>query len=79
VLEGLQEGLLNHVLGIFPIVRNILGNSEKFAIVPLYELLESGNIPVLAGMDKIQLIACHRLHFELCRVCNHICSRRFGE
>ena len=59
MLEGLQEGLLNHVFGIFPIVRDVLGNSEEFAIVSLYELLESSNIPILAGMDKIQLIACH--------------------
>ena len=43
-----------------------LSDSEKFAIVFLYELLESGNIAALAGVDKIQVIACHCLHFELC-------------
>ena len=57
----------------------LLGNSEKFAIVSLYELLESSNIPVLAGMDKIQVIACHGFRCELCRVCSHIRSRHFGE
>jgi hypothetical protein len=51
VLEGLQKGLLNRVLGIFPVMRDTLSDSEKFAIVSLYELLEGGNIPILAGMD----------------------------
>ena len=39
VLEGLQEGLLNRVLGIFPIMRDVFSNSKEFAIVSLYELL----------------------------------------
>jgi len=51
VLEGLQEGLLNRVFGIFPVMRDVLGESEQFAIVSLYELLESSDIPILAGMD----------------------------
>jgi hypothetical protein len=79
VLEGLQEGLLNRVFGIFPIMRDVLGDSEEFAIVSLYQLLESSNIPILAGMDEIQVIACRRPPCELCRVCSHIRSRRFGE
>jgi hypothetical protein len=53
VLEGLQKGLLNRVLGILRVVRDALSDSEKFAIVSLYELLESSNISILAGMDKI--------------------------
>jgi len=49
-----------------------LSNSEKFAIVSAYELLESGNIPILGGVDKIQVIVCHFPHCELCRVYSHI-------
>jgi hypothetical protein len=49
-----------------------MGNSEKSAIVSLYELLESRNIPILGGMDKIQVIVCHFHHCELCRVYSHI-------
>ncbi len=43
--------LLNCVLRIFPVVRDALSNSEEFAIVSPYELLESGNIPILGGVD----------------------------
>jgi hypothetical protein len=79
VLEGLQKGFLNRVLGIFSVMRDVVGDSEKFAIVSLYELFESSYIPILAGMDKIQVIVCRRPRCELCRVCSHIRSRRFGE
>ena len=66
VLVSLQEGFLNRVLGVFPVMRDALSDSEKFAIVSLYELLESSNVPVLAGMDKIQVIVCHcRLRIAL--------------
>jgi hypothetical protein len=34
-------------------MRDALSNSEKFAIISLYELLESGNVSVLGGVDKI--------------------------
>ena len=60
-------------------MRDVLGDSKEFAIVSLYELLESSNIPILAGMDKIQVIACPSAHCELCRGCSHIGSKRFGE
>jgi hypothetical protein len=79
VLEGLQKGFLNRVLGIFGVMRDIVGDSEKFAIVSLYELLEGRNIPILAGMDKIQVIVCHCPRCELCRRWSHIRSSRFGE
>jgi len=67
------------VFGIFPVMRDVLGDSEEFAIVSLYQLLESSDIPILAGMDKIQVIACRRPHCELCRVYSHIRSKLFGE
>jgi hypothetical protein len=73
-LEGLQEGLLNRVLGVFPIVRDVFSNSEEFAIVSLYELLESRYISILSGMDEIQIIGSQRLPCELCQVCRHIRS-----
>jgi hypothetical protein len=66
VLVGLQEGFLNHVLGIFPVMRDTVSDSEKFAIVSLHELLERGNIPILAGMDKIQVIIGFCSYPELC-------------
>jgi len=66
VLESLQEGLLNHVFGIFPIMRDVLGNAKEFAIVSLYQLLKSSNITILAGMDKLQIIAGCCAHRELC-------------
>jgi hypothetical protein len=53
-------------------MRDTLSDSEKFAIVSFYELLERGNIPILTGMDEIHVIACHGHHRELCRVCSHI-------
>jgi hypothetical protein len=64
-LVGLEEGLLNRVLRIFSVMRDALSDSEKLAIVFLYELLESGNIAVLASVDKIQVIASHCPDFEL--------------
>jgi len=78
VLKRLKEGFLNRVLGIFRVMRDALSDSKKFAIVSLYELLESGNIPILAGVDKIQVAACLYPHFGLCWVWSHIRSSRFG-
>jgi hypothetical protein len=49
-----------------------LGNAEELTIVALYELFESGNIPILAGMDKIKVIVCHFPDVELCCVYRHI-------
>jgi hypothetical protein len=77
VLEGLQKGFLDHVLGIFRVTSDTLGNSEEFAIVSLYQLLESSYIPVLAGSDKVQ-IASHTPRFELCHLSRHIRLDRFG-
>jgi hypothetical protein len=65
VLEGFKKGLLNCVLGIFPIMRDAVSDSEKFAIVSLHQLLESGNIPVLASLDKIEVIICLCSYSEL--------------
>jgi hypothetical protein len=36
VLEGLQEGFLNRVFGIFPVMRDVLSDPKEFAIVSLY-------------------------------------------
>jgi hypothetical protein len=71
VLVRLKEGLLNRVLRIFSVMRNALSDSKESAIVSLYELLKSINIPILTGVDEIQIIACSRFHFELCCVCRH--------
>jgi hypothetical protein len=60
-------------------MRNALSDSEKFAIVSGYELLESSNIAILAGMDEIQVIGSYRPYFELCCACRHNRSRRFRE
>ena len=56
ILKGFQERFLNRVFGIFPVARDGLRDSEKSAVVSLYELLKSGNIPVFASVDKIQVV-----------------------
>jgi hypothetical protein len=71
-LEGFQEGFLNGILRIFPVMGDALGNAEELTMVALYELFESGNIPILAGMDKIKVIVCHFPDVELCCVYRHI-------
>ena len=38
-------------------MHGVLGDSEQFAIVSLYELPEGSDAPILAGTDKIQVIA----------------------
>jgi hypothetical protein len=60
-------------------MRNALSDSEKFAIVSFYELLESSNIPILAGVDKVQVVGCHCFHLELCGACRHNRSSRLAE
>jgi hypothetical protein len=52
---------------------------RMYQLVSLHELLESGNIPVLAGMDKCQVIICLCSCSDLCRLCSHNRSTRFGE
>jgi hypothetical protein len=64
VLVGLQESILNRVLGVFPIVRDVLSNTEQLAIVSCYELLECRYITILSGVDKLQIIARHCLPCE---------------
>jgi hypothetical protein len=53
-------------------MRDALSDAEKFAIISRYESFESGNISVLAGMDKIQIIAGHCCHCEFCGGHSHI-------
>src|ERR1700677_1506421 len=79
VLVSLQERLLNRVLRVFPVTCNALSDSEKCAIVSLHELLESSHIPILAGMDKIEVIICLCSYSELCRLRSHNRSTLFGE
>src|SRR5450755_325978 len=56
VSEGFQEGLLNGIFGIFPIMCDALCNAKECAIVPPYELLESGYISVACRVDEIEVI-----------------------
>jgi hypothetical protein len=74
MLEGLQKGLLNRVLGIFSVMGDALSNSEEFAIVSPYELLESRYVSILSGMDKVEIVACHCSPCEFCREGSHIHS-----
>jgi hypothetical protein len=64
VLVGLQESILNRVLGVFPIVRDVLSNAKKLAIISCYQLLECRYITILSGVDKLQIIAEHCLLCE---------------
>jgi hypothetical protein len=66
VLKGFQEGFLNYVLGVFPVVREVLSDSKEFAVVSLYKFLECSDISTFAGMDQGQVIACRLGHRELC-------------
>jgi len=74
MLQLHHEALLNRVLGILPIVSDVLSNSEEIAIVPPYELLESRYISILGGMDKVEIIVCHCSPCEFCGVVSHIQS-----
>jgi hypothetical protein len=74
MLERHHETLLNRVLGIFPIVGDVLSNSEEIVIVPPCELLESRYISILSGMDKLPFVACHCRSCKFCGVCSHIHS-----
>jgi hypothetical protein len=65
ILEGLQEGLLDRVLGVFAIVRDVFRYSQEFAIVSPHELLESRYISILGGMDEIQISPYYCLPREL--------------
>jgi len=79
VLKSLQESFLDCILGIFSVMRNALSDSVKFAIVSLYELLEGRNISILAGVDKMQVVACHFHRCELCRGFSHIRVQRLEQ
>ena len=77
VLEGLQEGLLDRILGVFAIVRDVFSNSQEFAIVSLHELFESRYISDLSGMDEIQIIPDNCLPNEVVPIPYSYCSRCF--
>jgi hypothetical protein len=66
ILKRFQQGFLDRVFGIFLIAGHGLRDSEKSAVVSLYELLESGSISSLAGVDKVQIVACPFPYCELC-------------
>lgn len=53
ILESFQQGFLDRVLRIFLVARDGLRDSEKSAVVLLYELLEGRDIPFLASVDEI--------------------------
>src|SRR5580693_4370077 len=59
-------------------MRNALSNSEKFAVVSLYQLLEGRNVSIFAGVDKIKVVARRFPHCELCRVSIHIHAPEFS-
>jgi hypothetical protein len=58
VQKCFQEGLLNYILGVLPVVREVLSDSKEFAVVSLYKFLKGSEISTLAGMDQGQVIRC---------------------
>ena len=40
------------VLGIFPVVHEVMRDSKEFAVVSLYKFLKGADISTLAGMDQ---------------------------
>jgi hypothetical protein len=73
MLEGLQKGLLNRILGVFAVVCDVLRYTEELAIVSSHELLEGRYISIFGGMDKIKVMTCACHCSELGRVCVHGC------
>jgi hypothetical protein len=51
VLKGVQDGFLNHVLGVFPVVREMVNNSKELPVVSLYEFIKGSDISTFTGMD----------------------------
>jgi hypothetical protein len=51
VQKCFQEGLLNYILGVLTVAREVLSDSKEFAIVSLYKFLKGSEISTLAGMD----------------------------
>jgi hypothetical protein len=47
-----EEGLLHYVLGVFPVVHEVLRDSKEFAVVSFYKFLKGADISTLAGMDQ---------------------------
>jgi hypothetical protein len=72
VLEGLHKSLLHHILGIFTVVGYMLSDSEESAIVSAHQLLESGSVSFLAGMDQFEIIDYRGRVLGLCAVFSHI-------
>src|SRR5215472_8087265 len=70
--EGLQEGFLHNVLGIFAVMCNVLRDAKQLAIVSRHKLLESGDVSILSGMDEVQFIAGYNPRCDLCQVCSHV-------
>lgn len=62
MLVGLQEVFLDRILRIFDVVRHALSDSEQLAVVSLNELLEGGDVPAFASVDKSQVIPCLGFH-----------------
>jgi hypothetical protein len=57
VLKGFQEGVLHHVLGVFPVVCQVVSDAKEFAVVPVYQFRKGSDISILAGMDQGKVIA----------------------
>jgi hypothetical protein len=47
-----QEGFLHDVLGVFPVVHEVVRDSKQFAVVSVYKFLKGADISTLAGMDQ---------------------------
>jgi hypothetical protein len=49
MLVGFQEGFLEHILSVLPILGDVLGQAENLAFIPAHQFPEGGGIP-LAGL-----------------------------
>jgi hypothetical protein len=58
-------------LSVFPVMGDVLRNSEELAIIALDELFERGNIPSFAGMNKSHIVNCRCHHRALWRTFTH--------
>ena len=53
-LIRLEEGLLNRVLGVFGIVRNVQGNAQQLAIVSPDKFFVAGDIAVPGCLNECE-------------------------
>jgi hypothetical protein len=74
MLQGLHEAFLDRVLGFFPIVGDVVSNSQEFAIVSPSSCSKADTSPFCVAWTRFRSSPAHGRPCESCRVCSHIHS-----